>query len=100
MYPKTDDPIARNRVFGWIALATGLMLMIPLIAMQFNDDVRWNMIDFVLMGILLFGMGSLFVLASRRLPRKRRVVLAASLAAVLFYIWAELGVGIFANLGS
>ena len=100
MNSKTDDRIARNSVFGWIALATGMLLLIPWITMQFNEEVNWNKIDFVVMGILLFSMGSLFVLVSRRLPRKRRVVVGASVAALFFYVWAELGVGIFTNLGS
>ena len=100
MNAKTDDRIARNSVFGWIALATGMLLLIPWITMQFNEEVNWNKIDFVVMGILLFSMGSLFVLLSRRLPRKWRIVVGASVAALFFYVWAELGVGILTNLGS
>ncbi len=100
MNPRTDDLITRNNVFGWIASATGLILLIPLIAMQFTAEVNWNWIDFVVMGILLFSTGSLFVLVSRRLPRNRRGIVGAIVVAAFFYIWAELGVGIFTNLGS
>lgn len=95
-----DDVIMRNHVFLWIALATGLTLLIPLIAMQFTSEVNWDTRDFVVMGFLVFSTASLFVLVSRRAPRRRRVVIGFVFAAVFVYVWAELAVGIFTNLGS
>jgi hypothetical protein len=100
MNTKPRDLLHRNAVFGWIALATGLLLLIPLIAMQFTEEVNWDGTDFLVMGILLFGMGSLFVLLSRKAPRSYRLGIGIACAALLFYIWAELAVGIFTNLGS
>ncbi|NND61342.1 MAG: hypothetical protein HKN49_13875 [Gammaproteobacteria bacterium] len=90
----------RNSVFIWIALATVLLLLVPLIAMQFTQQVDWDAMDFVVMGILLFGTASLFVLVSRRVPRNRRPMLGVIFAAIFFYVWAELAVGIFTDLGS
>ncbi len=52
------------------------------------------------MGSLLLGVGSLFVLASRRVLPKYRLVMAILLAAAFFYAWAELAVGVFTDLGS
>lgn len=100
MNQKSSDSLAQNAIFLWIALATALILAIPLVAMQFTDEVRWDTTDFVVMGTLLFGTASLFVLAARRAARKYRLLLGAIFAAIFLYVWAELAVGIFTNLGS
>lgn len=100
MNTKPRDPLHRNSVFGWIALATGVLLLIPLIAMQYSEEVVWDETDFIVMGILLFGMGSVFVLLSRRAPRRNRLFIGFGCAAVFLYVWAELAVGIFTTLGS
>jgi hypothetical protein len=69
--------------------------------MQFSSDVNWSVSDFVLMAVLLFGTGSLFVLAARKTNKaSRRVAIGVVFAVALLYIWAELAVGIFTNLGS
>ncbi len=100
MTQKDDSLIFRNSIFAWIAAVTAAVLLIPLVAMQFTTDVRWNETDFLVMGALLFGLGSLFVLASRRVSRKRRSLLGVGFVAAFLYVWAELAVGIFTNLGS
>lgn len=100
MDSRNNDVIMRNSVFLRIALGTGLILLIPLIAMQFTNEVSWDIKDFIVMGFLLLSTATLFVLVSRRAPRRRRVVIGFIFAAVFVYIWAELAVGIFTNLGS
>ena len=92
--------IARNSIFVWIAAATGLILLIPLVAMQLFGGVNWDRIDFVVAGFILFSTGSLFVLVARRFPRRRRVVIGIVFVAVLLYVWAELAVGILTDPGS
>ena len=100
MGEKVNDLILKNRVFAWIALATAAVLLIPLVAMQFTNEVNWDQTDFIVMGALLFGTASLFVLAARRVPRKRRLLIGSVFVAVFLYLWAELAVGIFTNWGS
>ena len=94
---KNDDVIMQNKVFAWLGLGIGLILLIPLIAMQFTNEVNWDVKDFIVMGFLLFTTATSFVLVSRRVPRRRRVVVGFTAVAVFVYVWAELAVGIFTN---
>ena len=84
-----------------IAFAVALILLVPLIAMQFNDEVNWTLSDFVIMGVLLFGAGLVFDLAMRKVRgRRHRMAVGVLIVVVFLYIWAELAVGIFTNWGS
>ncbi len=101
MKTKSPDIIIQNKVFIWIALATGLILLIPLIAMQFSDGVVWTSLDFATMGALLFGTGSMFVLAARKMHNKMyRVAIGIAFVVAFLWFWAELAVGIFTNWGN
>ena len=100
MKAKSADIIMQNKVFGWIAGVTGLILLIPLIAMQVSDEWNWSLSDFVVIGILLFGTGFAFVHVARVTPRKYRTVIGIAFVIALLYVWAELAVGIFTNIGS
>ncbi len=111
MKTKSLSLIMQNKVFVWIALVTGFILLIPLMAMQFGwrvtdpgsstkDGVNWSLFDFVAMGSLLFGTGSIFILAARRVNKKYRGVLGLVFMFVLLYLWAELAVGIFTKIGN
>lgn len=62
--------------------------------MQFTSEVDWDVTDFTIMGILLFGAGSLFVLVARVTPRKYRTFLGFAVLAAFLFIWAHLAVGI------
>ena len=81
-----------------IALGTGLILLIPLVAMQFTEEVKWGVFDFIFMGALLFCTGLAFVL----LARKARTVsykagVGIALAAGLLLVWVNAAVGIIGS---
>lgn len=79
-----------------VAIGTGLLLLIPLMAMLFTREVNWGVMDFVLAGALLFGAGCAFLfIASRTTNTKYRLAGGAGLLLVLSTIWAHLAVGIF-----
>jgi|AntRauTorckE6833_2_1112554.scaffolds.fasta_scaffold01094_15 hypothetical protein len=84
-----------------LAFATLTLLLIPLLAMPFTQDVDWDVFDFLLMGSLLFGTGLLWEFIRSRLQTTTQKVCASGALLILFlYVWAELGVGIFTSIGS
>lgn len=85
----------QNNIFR-IVLATALALLIPLVAMQFYDDVNWTPIDFAVAGALLLGTGLIYELAVKRVRNiNYRVILSIGLAVAFLLIWVELAVGLF-----
>lgn len=78
-----------------LALGTGLLLSIPLIAMQFSREVSWTLSDFVLAGALIFFTGLAYLLISRKSARTvYRIAAAVMLFTSLFLIWANGAVGL------
>lgn len=64
--------------------------------MQFTDEVNWTVMDFIVAGILLFGTGLMCELVLRKVNNiKYRIGICSVILAALFFIWAELAVGIF-----
>ena len=49
-----------------LAIATALLLLVPLVAMQFTQEVNWTFLDFLFMGTLLFGTGMVYLLLLSR----------------------------------
>lgn len=85
-----------NKRLITILLAVPLLLLIPLIAMQFSPEVNWSLLDFLVMGALLLGVGFILELVLRKVQKKNhRIALIALVLIAFFLIWAELAVGIF-----
>lgn len=81
-----------------ILIAVVVILVIPLIAMPFSDEINWTLSDFIVAAMLLFGFGLMFDLILRKIKkRKYRIVLSVILLLALILIWAELAVGIFGS---
>ena len=60
MAAKAKRPAAR------VAIGVVLILSLPLVAMQFADEVVWSRADFVLAGVLLATIGVALELAVRK----------------------------------
>lgn len=78
-----------------IILATAFILLIPFIAMQFTNEVNWDLTDFVTIGALLLGTGLAYDLIAKKMDKKYRVILGVVFMIVLLLIWVELAVGLF-----
>ena len=88
--------LTKNKRLTGIVLTAVSLLLIPFIAMQFTNEVKWTLSDFVAASVLLFGTGLLceFVIRTAKNSRYRMVMIAAILVALVL-IWLELAVGIF-----
>lgn len=87
-----------RRQMLYVAIATASILMVPLLAMQFTNEVNWSPFDFIAMAILLFGTGLAYVLISRLSDRLAyKAAVGVGVVAGLFLIWVNLAVGIIGS---
>ena len=86
---------AAYRPAARVVLVAACILMLPLVAMQITDQVRWDLADFVVAGALLVGTGLAYQLAARKAGNVAyRAALGVALAAALLLVWANLAVGV------
>lgn len=86
-----------KRLFTFIFIALGL-LSVPLVAMQFTNEVNWNVADFLVMGILLFSTAFFCDLVLKKIKTKKyRLIFLLIVLLIFFLIWAELAVGLFGS---
>lgn len=80
----------------YVLLGTLAILSIPLLA-----RAPWTVGDYVVAGLLLLVTGFAISFAVNKLHNKKKKVFAVALVlALALYVWAELAVGIFTDLGS
>ena len=90
---------SRWRVAAWTAAA--LLLLLPLVAMQFTDEVVWSAADFATFGALLLGVAGTYELAARKTgDTAYRAAVGVALAAAFLLIWINLAVGIIGDEGN
>jgi hypothetical protein len=80
------EPKMNKTAYVRVALATGLVLLLPLVAMQITDEVDWGVFDFVAAGVLVAGTGLLLERAVRK-PGSivyRGAAVAVGVAAIAF----------------
>ncbi|MDA3943257.1 MAG: hypothetical protein PF694_06920 [Bacteroidetes bacterium] len=89
----------KNKRLIIILLSIVFVMLIPLIAMQFTHQVNWNILDFAIMGILLFGTGIACEIILRQTKNILfRLILCGVYLLTLLLVWAELAVGIFGTM--
>ena len=86
----------KNKRLIIILASASTLLLIPLLAMQFTNEVNWSVSDFIVMGVLLFGTGLSIELLLRKVKNlNHRVVLCVVILFIFFLVWVELAVGLF-----
>lgn len=89
--------VSRGRVGAWAAVV-GLILLVPLVAMQFSEEVNWTMFDFVLMGVLLFGAALTYELVAALVRSVAyRVAVGLAVATSVLLVWINGTVGIIGD---
>ncbi len=86
------------RVVAWGGAA--LLLLAPLVAMQFTDEVRWTGLDFAVFGALLAAaLGALELGLRGARDTLSRLAVAAAVGAGFLLVWAQLAVGVLGKPG-
>lgn len=86
----------KNKRFIGILLTVTVLLCIPLIAMQFTNEVNWTLSDFIIASVLLLSAGIIIEAVARNVRnRKTRIGIVLGILIAFFLVWAELAVGIF-----
>jgi hypothetical protein len=90
--------IMQNKNIIRITLATAFILLLPLLAMQFTDEVVWDLTDFAVGGALLFGAGLTYELVARKTCNiAYRAAVGVAVAATLIVVWVNLAVGLIGS---
>lgn len=85
----------QNKRLIYFIATIAILLLIPLILMQFSKAVDWKISDFIVMGVLLIGTGLLCGLVLRKAKNvKQKIVLCGLIFLVFLIIWVELAVGV------
>jgi hypothetical protein len=78
-----------------VALATAFLLLIPLVAMQFTQEVVWTLSDFVFAAVILFGTGLTYVLIARKWNNTvYRMAVGVAVVAGFLIVWVNAAVGL------
>jgi peptidoglycan/LPS O-acetylase OafA/YrhL len=78
----------RLRIVAWTT--AGLLLLLPLIAMRFTDEVAWTGTDFVFAAALMLVVGGALELTVRKTGNSAyRAAVAVALAAAFLLIWVS-----------
>ena len=84
------------RIAGWGTAV--LLLLLPLVAMRFGDEVNWTESDFIFAGIMIGGTGALFELTVRMSRNYAyRAGVGFALAATFLTVWATGAVGMIGD---
>lgn len=93
---KTQNALLKP--IAYLALATAALLLLPLIAMQFSEEVAWTLSDFIFAGVLIFGTGLAYIFVTHR-PKTMifRIAVGFALFSGFFLIWSNLAVGLIGS---
>lgn len=87
----------RWRMTAW-ASVVGLLLLVPLIAMQYTEEVDWTAVDFILMGTLMMSVGIVYEVAMRMTDSiAYRIAVGIAVITTFLLVWINGAVGIIGD---
>ncbi|HEY1022711.1 MAG TPA: hypothetical protein VGE06_10395 [Flavisolibacter sp.] len=87
---------APNKRLRRILAAVPILLLIPLVAMQFTAEVNWDLRDFLVMGTLLSLTGLACELALRKIKEtEHRLIALGGILLLSLLVWSELATSYF-----
>ena len=99
MTDNQENAENRWRLAIWGAAA--LLLLLPLVAMQFTKEVNWTLSDFAVFGTMLVVACGTYELAARTTTNSPyRAAVGVAVVAAFILVWINLAVGIIGNEGN
>ena len=84
----------------FVASITAMILLIPLIAMDFTSEVNWNGLDFLVMAMMLMGAGLTYVfIANLSSSYAYKLGVAITMLTSFLLVWVLLAVGMIGASG-
>lgn len=85
----------KDRLLLAALFVPALLLLVPLVAMRFTDEVKWTGSDFVVAYVVLSSAGLAFRFLFRRASDwPTRAAAAAAVGSTLFMTWVNMAVGL------
>jgi hypothetical protein len=96
MTGKAGNYGGRRSISGWGAAV--FLLLAPLVAMQFTDEVNWDETDFIVFGAMLAVACGAYEVAARTTGNGAyRAAVGIAAAAAFILVWMNLAVGIIGS---
>ncbi len=88
-----------DKTFGkilFILIASASLMLIPALAMQFSDEVQWNVGDFLMAWFLISALGlSIYFVNLKFKNRRLKQAIWFFLFLLFALVWAQLAVRLF-----
>ena len=76
---------------------TLILLIIPFLSNMYIIDFNWSLVDFIIMGVLIFSCLSFISFTRKKLSGIKEILAIIIVVIVFILLWAELAVGIFGS---
>ena len=76
---------------------TLILLTIPFLSNIYINDFNWSLVDFIIMGVLIFSFLSFINFIRKKFSGIKEILAIIIVVIVFILLWAELAVGIFGS---